>query len=422
MLTHHLPFPPDRGDRVRKYEMLRELSRHHRVTLACVEDGTARSDVDPDDVMRELRSLTDRLIVRRIDPRVGKLRGLAAMVFAGGAISANYTYRADMARQIVRWHRREPFDAVLTVCTNMARYSRPLNHEKHPPWQVMELMDIDSHKWAELAQAARFPMSAIYRREAQALHRVELGEFDRFDHITLVSDREVDLYRRKISRNLAARVSSVRQGARLDFFTPFADVSKLDPNGPNCRNMVFVSGLSYMPSVQAITWFADHVLPRVRERVPDATLTLVGRSPCDAIVRLGKREGIRLVGPVPDVRPFLRDAAVAIAPMRMSIGVQTKVIEAMAAGRAVIGSVGTGDGIVDPNLAEAGRDLVVADTPEEWTEELADLLTNPSRRETIARHARACVERCFGWESCLAGFADLMRRPDAAQGYLRMAS
>ncbi len=401
MLTHRLPFPPDRGDRIRKYHMLLELSRHYHVSLACIDDEPT-TDQTPQQ-LEVLRSLTHRLAVRKINPHFSKLRAAAALA-TGQPMTPHYAYRSDLANTIQHWHQIEPFTAVLTVCSSMVRYSRQLNRQsildKPGPRQIFDLMDVDSRKWAAYAEQSRFPMNRIYSAESARLAHVERGELDHFDHVTLVSEAEAETYTQHIGEHPGTRV--IRQGVDLDFFRPMPDAAN--------HQIVFVGVLDYKPNIDAVTWFAHHVMPGLRDKLPRAHFRIVGRSPTPQVRQLTKHAGVEVVGSVPDVRPFLAEASVVVAPLQIARGVQTKIIEAMACARVAVCSPGAAQGIADPQhrLAKADRDLLIADQPKQWIDTLQRVLTDDPMRQAIAQSAAKCAEQRFGWEQSLASLPRLM--------------
>ena len=189
LLTHRVPYPPDRGDRIRSYHLLKLLSRHFDVALACTTQEPVAAEH-----RHVLSQLTSRLAIRGLNPILSKARGAAALA-TGQPITPSLFYDPLLARQIVRWHEDKPFDAVLTFCTGMLRYGRLLTHPAYRsarfagarPINVLDLVDVDSMKWAAYAKHTAGPMKWVYRTEATRLARVEAGLQDRFDAITVIS-------------------------------------------------------------------------------------------------------------------------------------------------------------------------------------------------------------------------------------------
>jgi len=398
MLTHRVPWPLDRGDRIRAYHILKYLSERFNVALACVTEQPLTLEQ-----RRKLFSFAEPLAVLPIEPVVGKLRGAAALAL-GRAATPAYFYRSDLARTIRRWHLDNPFDAVFTYCTAMAHYAHHafLKYDPVRPRHIIDLVDVDSVKWNHYAQSAAWPMRSVYAAEARRLRRIEADEHDYFDAITVVSDTEAALYRQTVGDHPGLTV--LRHGVDTDYFQPGKE--------EGASRLVFVGNLGYKPNVDGIVWFVEHVWPKLRQEMPQAILHIVGRDPSEAVSALGGVEGVRVVGPVRDVRSELAEATVAIAPLRIGCGVQTKVLEAMAAGRAVVCSPAAAKGI----LAHDGEHLLVAESPTQWAERIRRLLTNDFLRHGIASAARQLVERIYAWETCLAPLQSLITgrvRPQA---------
>lgn len=170
------------------------------------------------------------------------------------------------------------------------------------------------------------------------------------------------------------------------------------------QQCVFVGALDYRANVDGIAWYCDHVWPEVRRRRPQSDLLIIGSNPVPAVRRLADIPGVRLAGPVPDVRPYLAEAAVSVAPLRIARGLQNKVLEALAMGKAVIATPQAREGLdVQP-----GRHLLEAATPAEWIQSTLELLDDPTLRASLGRAGRAFVEQHHRWQDRLEPFASLL--------------
>ncbi len=211
--------------------------------------------------------------------------------------------------------------------------------------------------------------------------------------MTLVSEPEADLYRRFCS---PGRVEAVYNGVDLDYFRP-TEV----PVEPAC---VFVGALDYRPNVDAVCWFCDEVWPTVHGQWGEAKFWLVGRRPTAVVRDLARRPGVELVGQVADVRPWVARAAVVVAPLRLARGLQNKVLEALAMGKAVIAS--------PPALAalsvEPGVHLLSASSPGEWISAVPRVLHDESLRRRLGSAGRSYVETHHHWDRCLEPLGDLL--------------
>jgi sugar transferase (PEP-CTERM/EpsH1 system associated) len=257
---------------------------------------------------------------------------------------------------------------------------------------VVDLVDVDSQKWLDYA-AAGGPRAWLYRTEADRLRRLERGLASWARAVTVVSEAEAQVYRAFCP---GGPVHVVTNGVDLEYFRP-----SCGPVEPAC---VFVGALDYRPNVDAVCWFCAEVWSAVRRRRPDAGLYLVGRRPAPAVRRLAALPGVTVVGQVPDVRPYLGRAAVAVAPLHIARGVQNKVLEALAMGKAAVISPQCRAGLrVTP-----GAEVLVAGEPGEWVEAVLHLLEDPALRERLGQAGRRHVEEHCRWDRCLEPFDALL--------------
>jgi len=399
MLTHRLPYPPDRGDRIRAYHMLRVLAQEFDLCLGCVSDEPVWLQHH-----QLLHDIANEVSIVPISRGWTRLQAMQALV-TGRAITPACFYRVALRDAILQWQEKEPFDAVLTFCTGMVEYTRmfapgglalSVAGNAPPPRQVLDLVDVDSLKWKSYARHSYSPMRLVYGAEARRLAKVEAGKHDRFDAITVVSEAERDAYRQHIADR--DDIHAIHNGVDLDYFHPL-------PDATDSKKLVFVGVLNYKPNTDGIAWFVKHVLPGLRERVPGAELQIVGRHPTGKVIELGQQPGVDVIGSVPDVRRYLENSAAAIAPLRIARGVQNKVLEAMACTRVVVCSPEAAEGID----ATPGEHLLQADTPEQWIDHLATTLEQPEHRQRMAEAARTCVEARYSWAARMQPMVKLIR-------------
>lgn len=389
MLTHRAPYPPDRGDRIRAYHLLRTLSKHFDVSLACTTDETAWLQYH-----QALDEVSEQVAITPISPLYTRLRGGIALLCGKPVTPASF-YRASLADTIVQWHQTKPFDAVLTFCTGMIEYARLLMKQDNPPkHHVLDLVDVDSAKWDSYASDSKGLMRWVYHTEAKRIRVIETGKADNIDHITVVSDREREIYNTSVGKN--DRLEVIGNGVDLDYFYPLEDC--------DAHTIAFVGVLNYRPNVDGMVWFVQHVMPLLLDRLPDAKLRIIGRHPTQRVLDLNDHAGVEVVGSVSDVREYLRDAGAVIAPLRIARGVQNKVLEAMACSRAVIVSPEAAQGV----HAQDGRHLLVADSPKQWAQRIDHVLTNAPLRQRLAKEARAQVELRYNWDSQLHPMVELL--------------
>lgn len=388
MLTHRVPYPPDRGDRIRAYHLLKAMSTRYDVTLAAIADEPIAPAT-----MDRLDMLCQRVLIAEARPMQRRTAAAKALL-TGQAITPAAMYDRELAQRLIRLHEDKPFDAVLTYCTGMIGYTRLLLSLPMSPRHVLDLVDVDSQKWSGFAETTRGPMRLVYLAEAKRLRAVEAGRVVPFDALTVISDAEAKRYREHVTDEHEPVV--VGNGVDLQRFTPGELVDE--------PVMVFTGVMSYKPNVDAVVWFARRVMPRVLAAVPGARFDIVGKSPAREVMALDELPGVRVVGPVEDTADSLRASAIAVAPMKIAPGVQNKVLEAMACGLPVVCSHAAASGID----AIPGEHLVTRDTEADMAAACVRLLLNPDERRQLGTAARYLVQQRYDWPSRVAPMLDLL--------------
>lgn len=406
MLTHRFPYPPDRGDRIRSFHLLVALSKYCDVSLACIADQPT-----PAEHVQAIRPYVKQWAIQRATPLGCRLAAGAALL-TGRSATPSAFYRKPLAHTIVNWHALDPFDAVLTFCTGMIRYARhltdpdrasppiaprPIQRSEHRPFHVLDLVDVDSLKWRAYASQSRGLKKYLYGLEARRLKKIEAGEFDSLDAITVISAAEARAYREHVGDH--PRLTVAGNGVDLDYFRPLSDI--------NNHTLAFVGVMNYPPNVEAACWFVRMVMPLVRKRFTDAALLIVGRDPSASVRALNNDPGVQVVGQVADVRESLQEAVVVVAPLQTARGVQNKVLEAMACQRAVIVSPEALAGLD----ATPGRDLLLAQTSDQWARQIERLFDDQTHRRALAEAGRRQVERSYAWRRRLEPMIALLTGP-----------
>lgn len=394
MIVHRVPYPPDKGDKIRSYNQLKFLvEQGWRVHLCALAD-------DPADLQHaaELKKLCASVTLEPINPKLQKIKSLTAPLM-GLPMSAHYFYNKKLQLRVNAVLREQPITAVLCFCSPMAEYLRRASVTRNRQISyVMDLVDVDSDKWEQYAERHSFPMKWVYRMEGKLLHTYERQVTEWFDAVILVSDAEAGVFRRRVG--LPHKIHGVGNGVDLDYFTPSAEKR----SSRNLR-ISFCGAMSYMPNIEAVCWFAHEVLPRIREALGEVEFWIVGGGAGEEVRALEKLPGVRVTGRVEDVRPFVWDSDLAVAPIRIARGIQNKVLEAMALGVAALVSPQAFEGLE----AEAGRDLVVVPAePEAFAKAAVELLRDPERRRAIAANARQTVKEKYSWEGRLQMLENLL--------------
>lgn len=384
-LVHRLPYPPNKGDKVRSFHLLKHLAAKHQVFLGTFVD-------DPDDLqyIETVRSYCRDLHVAQLNPRFAKVRSLNGLL-AGEPLTLRYYRDAGLQKWVEQTCRTEKIDAVVVFCSAMAQY---IDRLPRLP-RIIDFVDVDSAKWTQYAPNHRWPMSWLYRREGKSLLNYERHIAASADRSFFVTEAEVALFS-KLAPECSVRVDAVCNGVDADYFSPNTDLPAPYPDDET--SIVFTGAMDYHPNIDAVRWFATTVLPRLKERWPRLRFYIVGRSPTQEVLELAD-SSTAVTGTVPDVRPYLQHAAIVVAPLRIARGIQNKILEAMAMARPVIASTECA-GAVD---AIQGQELLTASTPEDYIAEIERLLNAPEMAANIGHKARARVLARYSWEAHLSG-------------------
>lgn len=404
-LCQRLPFPPDKGEKIRYFHFLRHLAQQWDVYLGCLIDDPADWDH-----VEGLRPLLRDLRTVGVDARLGKLlctRG----VLTGEPLSVKYFASRRLGEWVDRVLATVRPQVAFVGSSSMGQYLLRRAPGERPPVVVTDFVDVDSEKWADYAARAPLPMRLVYQRERTTLlaHDRRLGAES--DAGLLVTAAERDLFAR-LAPELGDRLHAIENGVDADAFHP--EVALSSPVSPHAAapTFVFTGHMDYLPNIDAVTWFCDEVLPRIRARLPEARFTIVGARPSPAVRALGERPGVTVTGRVPDVRPYTVHATACVAPLRIARGLQNKVLEAMACARPVIVSPGALEGID----ALPGRDLLLAEDAAAMAEACLAMALDPSRAAVLGATARALVVDRYSWSAKQAQLDALLGRLLASKG------
>jgi len=387
-LAHRVPYPPNRGDKIRGFHLLKYLSAKKRVHLIAFADDPA--DLKQKDGLKRLTG--NRSIVWR--SRAGIVAGLRALV-SRRPVSVIAFDNEALRLSVQNILARHAIDTIFIFSGQMAQYlpARPRQRV------IMDFVDMDSAKFAAYARSARWPMSWVHRREANLLQQFEKQVAARADASLFVSEAEAQLFR---DRTGADRVHVIENGIDTEYYDPagqFRSIEAMDPL------IVFTGQMDYRPNIEAVTWFAEAILPHVRLVHPEARFAIVGRAPSDAVKALTTLPGVTVTGPVNDVRGWLAAASVVVAPLKLARGVQNKVLEGMAMARPVVASAAAAEGL------DHGGAIRVGSSVAEIADAVNQLLAHPAEAAALGAAARRQVIERYSWEARLAPLDAILGLP-----------
>ncbi|MEQ8783498.1 MAG: TIGR03087 family PEP-CTERM/XrtA system glycosyltransferase [Roseibium album] len=393
-LCHRIPFPPNKGDKVRSYNILRFLRHHFRIYLGAFVD-------DPADwrYVEELADLCDETCLLPLDPLRARFRSLRSLV-SSAPLTVPYYADNRMHEWVSGVVSRAGIRRAMAFSSAMAQYLEAPGLEDAR--KVVDFVDVDSEKWAQFAQRRSSWEAWVYRRESRALAEYEHTVARRSTASVFISDAEVEVFRHG-RENVGARILTIPNGVDAGYFKPddrLPTPYSVQEGAPEA--IAFTGAMDYWPNVDAVDWFAKEVLPAVLVHRPHAHFYIVGSNP-SAKVRSLASAHVTVTGRVADIRPFLNYARVVVAPMRVARGIQNKVLEAMAMAKSLVTTRAGLEGLT----ARAGSEVLVAESAQEFASSVVATLVNPDGRMGAA--ARNRVVSDYSWSAVLKPFEELLR-------------
>jgi sugar transferase (PEP-CTERM/EpsH1 system associated) len=398
LLVHRIPYPPNKGDKVRSFNLLKHLSQKYYVHLGAFIDDPA--DCQYKEAVMSYCHETCLLDIKPMHRKVASLKGL----LNGQALTLPFYGSQKMHQWIKQLLVKRPIDAIVVFSSPMAQFAEP--YVTSGRRLVVDFVDVDSEKWLQYADAKTWPMSWLYRREGKKLREYERRIAGEFDASVFVSADECALFQ-QLAPEVAERCYGVSNGVDTDYFSPHREYPTPYENGEG-PVLVFTGAMDYWANIDAVTWFAKAVFTKVKERVANANFYIVGVRPTAEVRQLEKLPGVVVTGSVKDIRPYLAHANAAVAPLRIARGIQNKVLEAMSMALPVLATPEAAEGI----LAVRGRDLLIESKAAALENNAVRLLTQGQAELGIS--ARQLVLDQYGWAQNLKQFDRLLGETEAA--------
>mgnify|MGYP003380820249 CR=1 FL=1 len=376
-LTGRLPYPPNRGDRLRAYNFLRVLSQQHQITLlSFIGDNREAGLIGP------LRQFCEDIqLVHRGQFQSTMTTGLNA--WRALPFQSLYYRSSVMQGAVDRLLDRGRFDAVYVHLFRMAQFVAGRSR----PYRILDLTDAISSE-VERSLPYRDPKwQLVYRLELPRMRRYERDIVRHFDETWLISNAE----RQKLLGG--------KDNSKIHVVPNGVDSARYRPSGLpiDSPRLIFVGHMGVFHNVDAAEYLVREILPRVRAEFPNTSLDLVGAEPAPPVKQLASTPGVRVLGHVADLNAALNDASIFVAPLRFATGVQNKALEAMAVGLPVVTSTYVNNGLE----AEDGRHLLVADKPDQFAAAILTLLKDAQLRRNLGRAGREFVMSQYRWEDVL---------------------
>ncbi len=388
-ISHRIPYPPDKGDKIRSYNILRHLLQDHDVCLAFMVDD--KKDIKHLEV---LSSMVTKLCWDTVRPFSGKL--LSSIAFLRSEpISVSYFYSKKIQEWVDTLFGGSEIDAVLCSSSPTAEYlfrSRYYKSKLRQLPRIIDLIDVDSHKWEQYAERSKGFMRGVYSLEARYLRKYEERIAGEFDRVLLAGENERALFLKRVS---AVNTDAIVNGVDQEYFSNSFPL-KMAKNGPV---LAFAGAMDYYPNVEGAEWFVRNVFGRIQAVFPDVTFYIVGNRPTSSIRLMAQRyRGVKVTGYVEDIRPYIAGADVCVVPLNIARGIQNKVLEAMSMGKALVCTPQALEGI----HAEPGKEVITAGDADAFAGAVIQLLGDKKRTRELGTRARAYIEAHFSWKNNLA--------------------
>ena len=392
-LAHRVPWPPNRGDKIRSHHFLQKLMDFAPVHVACFAEDEAERQTG----WERKNELASCEIVLRQKPKWQA--GIESLV-SGKPVSLTSFESDALEDHVADTVATRPIDCIFVFSGQMAQFI-PADFAGRV---VMDFADVDSAKFESYAEEGSGPMAWIHRREGRLLQAFEKAVAERADHSLFVSEAEAALFRARSGLS-DDRIKAMGNGIDLAFYGA-VDIKPADSDQPM---ILFTGQMDYQPNIQAVQSFSNQVMPDILARFPDARFVVVGRAPTDKVRQLDGRNGTVVIGSVDDIRSWIRAAAVVVAPLRIARGIQNKVLEAMAMAKPVVVSQCAAEGIEAIN----GEHFLVAASVAEEARLICELLDDPQRAGRLGEQAQRLIHAKYSWETQLADLPGLCGLTDA---------
>jgi sugar transferase (PEP-CTERM/EpsH1 system associated) len=386
-----LLLPLDKGGKLRTWHVMRHLAARHDITYLSFADA---SQTGADRLgMREVCSRLETV------PRADTPKGTWRFYADAGRHLANAVPYA-----VAKYRSRAYADRLAALVTGggfdalVCDFLPPIvNMPRHVPCpSILFTHNVEAEIWRRHAENAANPVSrALLAQQHRRMLRFERGALARFDLVLAVSDADAHTFDRLYPGALRAPIHVVRTGVETGFFTPAPDQAVR-------THMVFTGSMDWLPNEDAMTYFCREILPRIRQSEPDATLSIVGRAPTPAVLKLTEIPGVEVTGRVDDVRPHVARAAVYVVPLRIGGGTRLKIFEAMSMAKAVVSTSVGAEGLPVTN----GRDIDLADEPSRFAHAVVRLMRDTDTRGAREAAARQLVVERYDWSAVALDFED----------------
>ena len=387
-LSHRIPYPPNKGDKIRSFHILKFIAARGRIFLGSLIDDPRDSNYPA-----ALQHLCDSQCIEKINTKTKKIFS-AASHLTNKPATVSYFHNRKLQAWVDMVLNNNTIDIIFCFSSTMAEYIFRSSSWKtvgsHRVQLLMDFCDMDSAKWLDYGQITPWPLSVFFTKEGRLLQQYEQRIAKTFNACFFSSSREKELFH---TVHHSGNIDILQNGVDLDFFSPAYPLQK----HLNIPTLVFTGAMDYHVNIDGICWFVKKIWPEIKNKQKNVQLYIVGSNPVKDILNLAQIQDIHVTGYVEDIRKFYTMATVCIAPLRIARGIQNKVLEALAMAKPLVCTSSAFEGI----SAIPGKDLFVCDHPLDFAEQVLLLLSNQKLRQQTARNGRKCMEQLYSWESQL---------------------
>ena len=383
-MSHRVPFPPNKGEKLRTYHQLERLQQlGHSLSLISPSNGPE------DEEFAAALALDLGITVNAAKLDYKPLRFAKALATNRSLSEANF-YSSSVKQLIENEnHLFEP-DFLFLTASSLVRYIDSIANKHNSPAILIDFMDVDSNKWQQYQHKAHFPMNLVYQREAKLVKKLEIEAAKLSKECYLIASAELTLFKKEVTQQ--GNITILPNGIDDSIFKPNIDIPR-----PQHPTLLFTGVMDYKPNIDAVLWFIANCWSQIKDQYPSAKLIIAGMSPSANIQKLGTSDDIIVTGFVEDIMPYFQSACIFIAPFQIARGVQNKVLQAMSCELPVVTTLKGIEGIIHC----AGKDVLLANTAEQYTKHCLNLLESIELRESIGKAARQTILANYAWPEVL---------------------
>ena len=384
VISHRVPFPPNKGEKLRTYHQLERLSQlGHSLSLIAPRSA----DEDQQFALGLSSAFGMRVTTNKLPFKL--FRFIKALLSGRSLSEANFYSRGTQRLIEAEIEAFQP-DYLLLTASSLVKYSQACKTAKHRPIILTDFMDVDSNKWQQYEYKSTFPMNWVYRREAKLVKNIEIEATQISKECYLIAAAEVELFKREIYNTNTVKV--LPNGIDSSIFTPAPKILEAP-----ALTLLFTGVMDYKPNIDAVFWFVNNCWPLIKTQYPEAKFVIAGMNPTSSVLKLKTDSNIEVTGFVDDIMPYFQSAALFVAPFQIARGVQNKLLQAMSCEIPVVTTTRGVEGIIHNN----GEDILIADSAIKFAQLCLDLLDSSELRTSIGKAARKTILAHYAWPEVL---------------------